>query len=364
MKDWRATLHTKDEPFSHLSAGFHPPFRNLSGRGNRGEATETEGLDAEAFRESGGGRIGENEDVELDTAFVPVVREHLDEMKRRNFSKHTIENARRVLNRFIVFIKDQGVARIQDVTESHLEQYRLFLADRKRYAESTAIQCVHQIKKFFDTLAGRQVIFVNPAENIPKQRKPVRLQPVPTETEIKRLLNQPDISAPPGIRDRAIIELFYSTGIRHDEMARLNVNDPQLKHHRLRIFGKGRKERVVPVGKHAMFWLERYLREVRPLLQSNPDERALWLGDSQGKRLNDQLIRRYIRRYWEKARIRTRITPHSLRRACATHMLRNGAHPVEIQMLLGHAHLSSLAQYLQVTIRDLKNMHKASKLGK
>jgi site-specific recombinase XerD len=100
------------------------------------------------------------------------------------------------------------------------------------------------------------------------------------------------------------------------------------------------------------------------VLQTNPDELALWLGDSYGRRMNDQTIRNNIRAYWRKAGIRTRITPHAFRRACATHMLRNGAHPVEIQMLLGHAHLASLAQYLQVTIRDMKNMHKASKLGK
>jgi integrase/recombinase XerD len=306
----------------------------------------------------------ENEHMESDTLFIPIIRDYLDELKRRNFSGHTIANARRVLNRFTAFLQAQAVARIQDVGEAQLEQYRLFLVDKKRYAASTTIQCMHQLKTFFDNLAKRQVVFVNPAENMPRQRKPVRLQPVPTEKEMKRILNQPDISDPAGIRDRAIMEVFYSTGMRNDELFKLNINDPQLRNCRLRIFGKGRKERVVPVGKNAMLWLSRYLEEVRPLFQTNPDELALWLGDSCGRRLNAQIIGRNIKAYWRKAGIRTRITPHAFRRACATHMLRNGAHPVEIQMLLGHADLSSMAQYLQVTIGDMRKMHKASKPGK
>jgi len=300
----------------------------------------------------------------VDNAFSAVLQDYLDELKRRNYSWRTLAGARHTLNGFFVFIMGLRVARIQDVNESHLSRYRLFMNDIKHYTEYSAINRMYRIKTFFDTIAKNQVVFINPAENMPRLRKPVRLHVIPTEKEMALLLNQPDISCSLGIRDRAIMEIFYSTGMRCDELFRLNINDPQLRFSRLRVFGKGRKERVVPLGKHALYWLDRYLKEVRPRYQRNPDELALWLGESCGRRLNDQIIRVGIRTYWRKTGIKTRITPHTFRRACATHMLRNGAHPVQIQMLLGHADLSSLAQYLQVTIKDMQKMHKASKLGK
>jgi integrase/recombinase XerD len=181
---------------------------------------------------------------------------------------------------------------------------------------------------------------------------------------MKALLSQPDISRPTGIRDRAVLEVFYSTGARLEELCGMNVHDADLKQGRIRITGKGNKERAVPMGRQAVYWTERYLKDVRPgFLRKRPDEPALWLGVA-GKRINPLIVERFIRRYGEKAGIKHPVTPHTLRRACATHMLRGGAHPVQIQMLLGHASLRILSRYLKVTITDMMKTHARGKPGK
>ncbi len=128
--------------------------------------------------------------------------------------------------------------------------------------------------------------------------------------------------------------------------------------------GKGKKERVVPLGKHAAYWLKNYLETARPNLCKGPDKQALWISRTSGKKLTSFSIDKLIRKYAKEAGIKKQMSAHTLRRACATHMLLNGAHPVQIQILLGHSTLSSLTQYLKVTITDMKKMHKRSKPGK
>jgi len=159
------------------------------------------------------------------------------------------------------------------------------------------------------------------------------------------------------------MELIYSTGARLTEAASVTIFDPDLDRGVLRVLGKGRKERVVPLGRHAIFWLRRYIREARPkLIKDNIDEHALWVTIEGAKSKTPQTFQSAIAEHSKAAGLR-RISPHALRRACATHMLRHGAHPVQIQFLLGHAGLNTLGQYLRVTITDLKKMHKQSKPG-
>ena len=144
----------------------------------------------------------------------------------------------------------------------------------------------------------------------------------------------------------------------------MNIYDTDLKQGRVKVLGKGNKQRVVPLGKQAIFWTDKYLKGARPIfLRKRPDEHALWLG-FMGKRINLLIVERFISDYGKKAGISQSVTPHALRRACATHMLKGGAHPVQIQMLLGHSSLSSLSHYLKITITDLKKTHAKGKPGK
>jgi integrase/recombinase XerD len=188
--------------------------------------------------------------------------------------------------------------------------------------------------------------------------------PVPTEAELARLLAQPDITQPVGIRDRALLEVAYGCGLRRGELVRLTIFDPDFQRGTLRVLGKGRKERIVPLGRQALHWLKRYLQHARPkLLGGRLNEEALWISGKH-RPLGGMGMRQQLWEYSKRAQIKTLMCLHSLRRACATHMLRHGAHPVQIQMLLGHASLKHLSQYLEVTITDLRKTHRQSKPGK
>jgi integrase/recombinase XerD len=197
---------------------------------------------------------------------------------------------------------------------------------------------------------------------MPKRTKGI-LQ-VPTEAEMKRLLAQPNVLRPIGLRDRALFEVAYGCGLRRGELERLTIFDPDLQQGTLRVLGKGRKERIVPLGSQAVHWLRKYLKHSRrKLLKGKVDLEALWIS-TQARALGGFAIRQQLYVYVKKAKIETPMNLHSLRKACVTHMLAHGAHPVQIQMLLGHADLRHLSQYLNVTITDLKQAHKRTRPGK
>ena len=296
------------------------------------------------------------------TLIPELIEQYLADRRKVKYSPKTIASFAKALTHFTATLDAAGIERVQDVTREHLEAFRLRLKDRGLSPASVELY-TRSVRRFFGWLEDRQMLFENPAANfiIPKPER--RLMPVPTVTEIKRLLAQPNVGRPVGLRDRALIETAYSTGARLEEIAELSLFDPDVTEGRLRILGKGRKERVVPLGKHATYWLKQYLLHGRPpLAKGHPDHDRLWVGQ-RGGRISDAGIRVQIRKHARAAGIDTPISPHTLRRACATHMLRNGAHPVQIQMLLGHSDLRSLSQYLRVSITDLKKMHRQSKLG-
>jgi len=184
-------------------------------------------------------------------------------------------------------------------------------------------------------------------------------------------LSIPDTTTARGIRDRAILEVLYSSGLRIGELLSMKVDPPDLDHRQLRVIGKGNQERVVPLGRHAIHWLEKYLAEARPVFaayhrrlpqpQQKAADTALWLA-RYGGALTRKAVWMLLYRYAMRNHL-PRLTPHSLRRACATHLLRHGAHPMDIQTLLGHADARSLSHYLRLTITDLKETHASSQPG-
>lgn len=289
--------------------------------------------------------------------------EYLAHLAAKKYSQRSMESYKHGLGRFASFLAAQDIQRIADVTGDHLAAFRLELVERN-YAIHTINLYLRSVKNLFAYLESTGQVFINPAASliIPRQRNAIC--PVPTEQDMKALLSVPDISTPTGIRDRAIIETFYSTGIRLAELVNMNAWDVDSKQGRAKVTGKGKKQRVVPLGRQALFWINRYLKDVRPrFIRKRIDEHALWIGFC-GKRIHPLIVERFVKGYGEQAGISSPVTPHALRRACATHMLRGGAHPVEIQMLLGHASLACLSQYLNVTITDMKKTHAKGRPGK
>jgi integrase/recombinase XerD len=293
----------------------------------------------------------------------PQLEAYLAGMKARKYCPTTLRACGDKLKSFSAFLAEIGAERLQDVTADHIEQYRLRLIERK-VAHNTVYDSLRNLRAFFNYLEKEQVIFVNPTRSLVMPKYLRHLLPVPTEKDVKRILVHPDVSGKIGIRDRALIEVAYSTGARLQELVRMNLLSIDRTQRSIRVFGKGRKERILPLGRHAMFWLEAYLRDARPKLNKlDPDEPALWLG-LHGKRIHPQSIQVMLREYSIKAKIKPLATPHALRRACATHMLRRGAHPVQIQMLLGHATLDNLSQYIRVTITDMQKAYEQSNPAK
>ena len=287
-----------------------------------------------------------------------LAAEYLDGLRVRRYSARSIEIYGRAIRDMIA---SMGKSDPREIGRRDLETYRLSLVERGFKPASVSVY-FRAARMFFRYLEERQVIFVSPAAGLPPVRKARMLQPVPTEEEMRILLEQPDVSTPFGIRDRAILETIYSAGIRRQETADLKVGSVNWEQGVLRVMGKGQRERMAPLGPAAMSWTARYLAEVRPELSGSGSGDALWLAQN-GRPLDGNALQGMMWRYRNAPGITTPIGLHSIRRACATHMLRRGASPVTIQMLLGHADMKHLSQYLRLSIADLQRAHGASRVG-
>jgi integrase/recombinase XerD len=196
---------------------------------------------------------------------------------------------------------------------------------------------------------------INPAAGIEPPKPLATLPEVPTEAEILQLLAVPDLRTPIGIRDRAILELLYSSGIRRQELINLNLSDVDMENGYLQVTqGKNHKDRMVPIGDTALKFVEAYLKLVRWWFLRNPGERALFIDSAKGNRLSSQTVKHIVAKTIRKTGITKKVTPHTLRHAMATHLLRNQADIRHIQMMLGHASVATTEIYTQLAIDDLK----------
>jgi len=290
-----------------------------------------------------------------------LAQDLLEAMEALKYSPATILHYRMDLKRLVSFLEERGHSRPQDVTPEDLTAYRLKLLEGQ-YSDKTINSLLRVVPQFFDCLEAGHVIFGNPAADFQVPKLAHRFVPVLDEQAIKRLLEQPDVSTPAGLRDRALLETAYATGARREELANLTLDRLNLARQTARLFGKGRKERVVPLGKHATYWLERYLKEGRPQLLGGNQESAVWIGSQLGRKVQCVDLGQLVSGIAKAANLK--ITTHGLRRACATHMLRRGAHPMLIQELLGHTGSHSLSHYLRLSLDDLKKTLNRSKPGR
>lgn len=281
------------------------------------------------------------------------------------YASQTTSTRSRALIRFIAWCDERGLDKPADLTRQVLERYQRHLylyrkADGQPLSLATQQSLLNPLKSFCQWLARENHILYNPASELTIPRVPRQLpKTLLSIADVENLLNQADVSEITGIRDRAILETLYSTGARRAELSRLTLYDLDLGRGTLMIRqGKGRKDRLIPIGQRACAWVEKYLAEVRPLLTVRNDELTLFLTDYgepfQKNRLGD-LVRRYMRH----AGIREGAC-HALRHACATHMLEGGCDIRFIQALLGHSELSTTQIYTQVSIGKLKEIHAAT----
>ena len=282
-------------------------------------------------------------------------------MTLTHFSPHTLRTRGNSLDFFLRWCDARGLTRPAEINRAILERYRRYTYEfrqpnGKPLGLKTQIMRIIAIRTFFKWMARHHHILYNPASELETPRAERRLPTAPTTANAEPILNQTDVNDTLGLRDRAILETLYSTGIRRSELASLKVYDVELDKGIVRINqGKGRKDRFVPIGERAMAWIDKYLLDVRPRLVQEPDDGTLFLttdGTSLTYHLSD-LAHRYVKR----ANIGKLGSCHLFRHAMATHMLERGADLRIIQAILGHESIESTTIYTHVAIDRLKAVH-------
>lgn len=284
----------------------------------------------------------------------------IEELKARKYSAKTLSLYGHGLDRFEAYLKAKGIREHVDVTRQDVLAYVQELRDRG-YKAASVRSYLTAVTLFFGYLEERQKLFVNPAGGL-TLKAPDKLPVVPSREDILKMLEAPNTGRATGVRDRAFLELAYSTGMRRAELIGLQVADVNLAEASVRVLGKGQKERILPIGRSALHWLGEYIHRARVELLAESENKALWIRKG-GGRISYEAVQAIISRSRKKAGIARTLSCHDFRRAFATHMLQNGAHPVDIQHLLGHADLSKLRHYLRLTALDLKKMHAESRPG-
>jgi len=292
------------------------------------------------------------------------VDEFLADLAARKFSPNSVKKRTDDLRKLLVYLDARNIKSLADVDLKTLEAYRFALVEHG-YGDSTIESALRAASLFFRYLEEHGHLFENPARRLKVPKAPPILGTVLTDREMRQLLAAPDLTHRRGLRDRSILETVYSTGIRRGEAAGLTLFDAQLDQATLRVTGKGRKQRMLPLGKHAVKYLRLYLKESRPkyLPKFAPAPDALWL-DRYHHPLTPQGFTHLIARHGKACGVEKTIDAHTLRRTCATQMLRGGAHPVVVAQMLGHSGLRSLSHYLRTTITDLMESHARSNPGR
>ena len=290
------------------------------------------------------------------------IRAHLDYLRARNYAEDTVTYKEMALSAFLDWCAERGIVRLNEVTRPVLQRYQRHLYHSisrggKPMSAGAQFNRLMAIKVFFRFLTRENVLLYNPASELEMPKLEKRLpKDVLTAQETERVLSQPDIATPVGIRDRAILEVFYSTGIRRAELVDLERNCLNTARGIVAVRqGKGKKDRFVPIGERAVLWLEKYLADVRPAFETT-DRNTLFLDESGVKMRKDRLSG-LVHRYIEKSGVAKQGRCHLFRHTMATLMLENGADIRYIQQMLGHAHLQTTEVYTHVSILKLQQVH-------
>jgi integrase/recombinase XerD len=291
---------------------------------------------------------------------------YLDHLEVRHYSPRTLRNAETHLGAFARWCGSRGLTEPREVTKPVIDGYQRHLFHAKKddgepLSPRAQWNYLATIRSFFKWLTRQNVLLGNPASEIEMPRIPVRLPGVVlTHDESEVVMHVPDVNTSCGLRDRAILEVFYSTGIRRCEVARLALGDVDRERGTLYIReGKGKKDRVVPIGDRALDWVDRYIDGVRPSFVCGRNEETIFLTQD-GKPLRLKALTAKVTKYVDAADLGKRGSCHLFRHTMATVMLEGGADIRYIQEILGHAHLSSTEVYTRVSIQRLKAIHTAT----
>ncbi|MDI6751775.1 MAG: site-specific tyrosine recombinase XerD [bacterium] len=271
----------------------------------------------------------------------------------RGLSRNTVVAYKRDIAQFDSFLRKKRRS-FNKIDTILLLNYMSYLKQRL-LSSSSILRKMASLKAFFRFLMQEDIILINPIKTIQSPKKEMRLPSFLVYEEVDKLLSIPDIQSALGIRDKAILETLYATGMRVSEAVGLNLSDLHFSAGFIRIFGKGEKERVVPIGKIASCFLEKYVNEIRPKL-ANYETNSLFL-NWRGGTLSRQSVWKMIKRYAVLVGIRKKLSPHTLRHSFATHLLNRDVDLRVLQKMLGHSDISTTQIYTHLDDKRLKTMH-------
>jgi len=274
----------------------------------------------------------------------------------RGLSHNTIVSYRGDLNYYIDFLKARAMDALSKTTKNDITNFMFYQKDKGLAANSIARRLA-AIKAFYRFLVRERILKANPASLIDSPKLWKKIPEVLSLNEVDALLGQPNIRNKQGVRDKAILETFYATGMRVSEAVNLKLDNVNLDIGFLRCIGKGNKERVIPVGKKAAASLKRYLEVSRPQLLKKKESEFLFLSRF-GKKISRQSLWKLIKKYAKTARIKKPMRPHILRHSFATHLLERGADLRSVQEMLGHSDISTTQIYTHINKERLKTIHR------
>lgn len=269
-----------------------------------------------------------------------------------------MEGYRRDLRQFSRYLKSQYPScELTQVEDFHLRQWLAHLHEERKLAARSASRALSALRRFYGYLLRQEEMTQDPTRLLESPKLPRNLPKALTEAEVEALLNAPDTNTPLGLRDRAMLELMYASGLRVTELVTLPLSQVSLTDGVVRVTGKGSKERLVPMGQTAVEWLERYLREARLLVLDGQPHPAFFVTQRQGA-MTRHSFWHIVRRYALKAGISGHLSPHTLRHAFATHLVNHGADLRVVQLLLGHSDITTTQIYTHVARERLGQIHR------
>jgi integrase/recombinase XerD len=285
-----------------------------------------------------------------------LLESYLDHISlERGLSINTRKAYRDDLEQFLAWLDQKGVTSLNQVSRKQVLDHLMTMKAKGLSTNSISRHLV-SIKVFFRFLQQEGMLDRNVTDTMDSPKLWKILPDTLSEKEVDRLLRAPDMRKPLGVRDRAILEIFYASGLRVSELANLQLPDLHIDDGYLRVIGKGRKERVIPVARDSANILECYLNEIRPMLCADPRLQHVFVS-RRGTALSRKTLWRMIKNYTTAAGIMKNVTPHTLRHSFASHLLQNGAPLRVIQEMLGHADIATTQIYTHVNPERLKSIH-------
>jgi integrase/recombinase XerD len=286
------------------------------------------------------------------------LKEYLTYLKlEKNLSTNTLSSYKNDLTTFISFLKDRNINDPSGISSENINSFFKLLKDIGLSGTSSA-RYFSSLKGFFLFLIKNKYLIKNPIERVSSPKLSKKLPAVLDVAEVEKILSKPDTKDKLGLRDKAILELFYACGTRVSELINLKVSDLFLNDEVIRVFGKGSKERLIPIGSSAIKWINEYLKQSRPLLmKKSKSENYLFL-NSRSSKLSRMGIWKIINRYAKEAGIEKEVHPHTFRHSFATHLLEGGADLRAVQEMLGHADISTTQIYTHIDRDYIKQVHK------